>query len=368
MPCKCSEIVEHLELLAPPWLGRSWDNNGLLLGDREKEVRTILVALDVSSEVVREAVERKADMIVSHHPLIFKPLESITKDRPSGSRIMDLISSGIAVYSAHTNLDMAEGGVNDSLASALKLNDVEVLQPLEFEPLKKIAVFVPNEYVDKVRESMSNAGAGHIGNYSDCCFMTEGTGTFRPQEGTSPYIGEKGRMEKVRELRVETVVPQGLLDKVVKAMLDAHPYEEVAYDVYTLDNSKRTYGFVKYGKLARPIELNTFAENVKKLLGVRSVRIVGDRKKVLTSAAVSSGSYSGFARAAKEKGADVIVTGDLKYHDACEIADYGLCAVDAGHFATENVIIPVIIEHILKLDKSLMVDESKNSRDIFDFV
>lgn len=365
MSCKCSEIVNYMEQFAPNRLAQSWDNTGLLLGDPGREIKRILVALDATPEVVDEAIEIGAELIITHHPLIFKQVNRITRDTPLGDCIFRLIQNNISLYSAHTNLDVAKGGVNDVLASILGLEDIKVLQPISFEPLKKIAVFVPIDHVDTVREAMSRVGAGFIGNYSDCSFITKGIGMFKPLEGANPFIGQKSVLEKVKECKIETVVQESSLKKVIEAMLNAHPYEEVAYDVYNIENSKQEYGFARIGIIKEIVDFKTFAAAVKKLLKADSVKLVGNKNGKIKTVVVSSGSYSNIAQAAKAKGADVIVTGDLKYHDAREIADLGLCAIDAGHFATENVIVPIIAEYILGLNLGLEVIQSQKSEDIF---
>lgn len=367
MPCSCSVIINAMEELAPARLTQNWDNTGLLLGDPGQHVSKVLVALDITPEVVEEAIIRRAELIITHHPVIFQPVRNLRKDKPIGQMLFKLIQNNISVYSAHTNLDMARGGVNDTLASLLKLENVQILQPLESEKLKKVVVFVPIEYVGTVREAMAKAGAGFIGNYSDCSFITKGVGTFKPLEGSNPFIGETGELEQVEECRIETVVPESISGKVIKSMLDAHPYEEVAYDIYSVENSYNTYGFARIGKLGQSTELGKFAEAVKNILGSMHVRMVGDANKKVENVVVSSGSYSSIVHIAREKGADVIVTGDLKYHDARDILDYGLSAVDAGHFSTENIIVPVIIKHISsKLNNlGIKVIKSEKSQDIF---
>lgn len=368
MPCKCSTVVNYLEQLAPSKLSQGWDNTGLLLGDPEQQIEKILVTLDITKEVVDEAIEMGANLIITHHPIIFKPISSLRKDKPQGDYIIRLIQNGISVYSAHTNLDVVKGGVNDALASVLGLRDVEILQPIGSEQLKKIVVFVPVKHVNNVREAMCKAGAGFIGKYSDCSFISKGIGTFKPLEGSDPYIGSTGSLEQVEECKIESIVPENAVNRVVKAMLSAHPYEEVAYDIFKLENVKSEYGFARIGKLPEPMELGSFAADLKKRLGVKKLRLVGDIERKIKSVIISAGAYSNITQIAKDRGADVIVSGDLKYHDARELADYDLCAVDAGHFATENVIVPVLTEYISKLSNlnmKVQVVASQKSQDIF---
>ena len=365
MPCKCEKIIRYMEQMAPPRMTQKWDNTGLLIGDAEQKVKKVLVSLDVTPDIVDEAIAIGADLIITHHPLIFKPLNNIRRDNPLGKVIYRLIQHNINVYCAHTNLDSAVEGVNHSLAKLLKLRDVQILEPGYTEKFKKIAVFVPVEHVDIVREAMAIAGAGFVGNYRDCSFMSKGIGTFKPLEGSNPSKGQIGELEKVEEFKLETIVPENALEMVVKAMLEAHPYEEAAYDVYNIENKNIEYGFARIGKFEENIDLVSFAAIVKKILGVKKVRFIGDTNKTVGTAIVSSGSYYDIARIAKMKGADVIVTGDLKYHDAREILDYGLCAIDAGHFGTENVIVPVIANYLSEMDEDIHVVKSERSKDIF---
>jgi dinuclear metal center YbgI/SA1388 family protein len=353
-----------MEELAPAELTQSWDNTGLMLGDAEQEVYTVLVALDVTGDVINEAINNKADMIITHHPLIFKPLYNIRKGTPIGDKIHKLIQNNISVFSAHTNLDMVDGGVNDILALQLGLIDIKTLKPIETEKLKKIVVFVPVEYADKVREAMAEAGAGHIGNYSDCSFIMRGLGTFKPLEGSDPFVGQIGNLENVEECRIETIVTEKFLKKVIKAMIEAHPYEEAAYDVYSVENTTKEYGFAKVGKLEKEMSVSEFSEKLKLALNTSFVKMVGNPEKKIRTVAVSSGAYSEITQMAKAKKVDVIVTGDLKYHDAQDILECEMCAIDAGHFATEDIIVSVIVNHISKIDENINVIKSTKSKDV----
>ncbi|MQL53145.1 Nif3-like dinuclear metal center hexameric protein, partial [Desulfofundulus thermobenzoicus] len=229
-------ICELLEGLAPLELAEPWDNPGWQLGDPGVPVERVLLSLDVDEGVCREAIEMSARLIITHHPLFFKEIKEIRLDSPRGALVAGLIKAGIGVYAAHTNLDSARWGVNDALARRLNLRDIQVLRPVR-EKYLKLVVFVPLDHVDGVREALGKAGAGWIGNYSDCTFGVQGTGTFRPREGTNPYIGTRGQLEKVPEVRLETILPKRLEKQVIEAMLRAHPYEEVAYDLYPLANS-----------------------------------------------------------------------------------------------------------------------------------
>ncbi|HOQ38631.1 MAG TPA: Nif3-like dinuclear metal center hexameric protein [Acetivibrio sp.] len=341
---RISDIIRYMEELAPANLAEDYDNVGLLIGNRGSKVNRILVCLDVSSKVVDEAVEKNVDLIVSHHPVIFKGIKRINEDDAKGSIIYKLIKNNIGVYSAHTNLDVAHGGVNNYLSSLLGLTEIRNLVGYKSEKLFKIVVFVPVESVDSVRDSMSRAGAGWIGNYSDCSFMTKGVGTFMPLEGTNPYIGTRGKLEKVDEYRLETVVSKDNLQRVIEAMIHAHPYEEVAYDVYPLEINGREYGMGNVGVLDKSITLESFINLVKERLNIKNVRLIGSTEKEIKKVAVFCGSFDNRVAWAAKLQADVLVTGDVKYHDAMDMTEMGMCVIDAGHFNTERIIVPRLVQ------------------------
>lgn len=341
---RISDIARYMEELAPVNIAEDYDNVGLLIGDRGSKVNRILVCLDVSSKVVDEAVEKNVDLIVSHHPVIFKGLKRINEDDTKGSIIYKLIKNNIGVYSAHTNLDVAFGGVNNYLSSLLGLTEISNLTGYKSEKLYKVVVFVPVDSVDPVRDSMSRAGAGWIGNYSDCSFMAKGIGTFVPLEGTNPYIGTRGKLEKVDEYRLETVVSKDNLQKVVEAMKHAHPYEEVAYDVYPLEINGKEYGMGNVGVLDKPKTLEDFIALIKERLNIKTVRLIGSIDKEIKKVAVFCGSFDNKVAWAAKLQADVLVTGDVKYHDAMDMAEMGMCVIDAGHFNTERIIVPRLVQ------------------------
>jgi len=365
MSCKCGAIIKYMEQMAPPKLAQSWDNTGFLIGDTEQKIKRVLVALDVTPDVVDEAIAIGAEMIITHHPLIFKPLNNIRRDNPLGRVIYRLIQHNINVYSAHTNLDSVDEGVNHTLAKLLELKNIQLLQPEYSEKYKKIAVFVPVDSIDVVREAMTRVGAGFIGNYRDCSFMSKGTGIFRPLEGSNPSKGKIGELNKIEEFRLETIVSESDLDMVINAMIEAHPYEEVAYDVFNVENKNSEFGLARIGKLEERIDLVSFAATVKKILGLKKVRFIGDTNKEVGTVVVSSGSYYDIANISKIKGADVIVTGDIKYHDARNMLDYGLCAIDAGHFGTENIIVPIIVNYLSEMTEDVEILKSERLKDVF---
>lgn len=348
MPIPIGTLINYLEQLAPRRLAMEWDNPGIQLGSLDGTARNVLVALDLNEPVLEKARKSGADFIVTHHPLIFEPLKSLRTDQPRGRLLAALLAAGITVYSLHTNLDAAQGGVSDALAKRLGLTDIQVLQETGREKMEKIVVFIPAGHENQVLLAMTAAGAGWIGNYSHCTFQVPGTGTFMPQEGTSPFIGETGKLERVQEIRLETIVPAALRNRVIQAMIKAHPYEEVAYDVYPLQNEGASHGFGRIGKLPAPVSLAEFASRVKDALSAAQLKIVGDRDKVIKKVAVCGGAGAALIKPSVFAGADVLVTGDLKYHEAQEAAALGLAVIDAGHDVTEQVVIPVLCDYLEK--------------------
>ncbi|MFK2824389.1 Nif3-like dinuclear metal center hexameric protein [Bacillus sp. B190/17] len=325
------EIIQLFEQFSPKKYAMEGDKIGLQIGRLNKPVERVLIALDVLEEVVDEAIEKDVQLIIAHHPLIFRPLKSIVTSDSSGRIIEKLIKHDIAVYAAHTNLDVTKGGVNDLLAEALELTETSVLVPTFQESLKKLAVFVPVSHAERVRQALGAAGAGFIGEYSHCSFSTDGTGRFMPGDRTNPYIGQAGQLEKVEEVKVETVYPKSLEKKVLSAMLKTHPYEEVAYDVYALENEGETLGLGRIGKLEYAMTLREFAEFVKEKLDVKGVRVVGQLTDEVRTVAVLGGDGNKYFQSAKFKGADVYVTGDFYYHTAHDALAAGLNVVDPGH-------------------------------------
>ena len=324
------ELIGMFEGFAPKYLAMEGDKIGLQIGRLNKPVHKVMIALDVLEEVVDEAIEKNVDLIIAHHPLIFRPLKNITTDELPGRIIEKLIKHDIAVYAAHTNLDVAKGGVNDLLAEALELSDTEVLVPTHEVKLKKLVVYVPVEDSSKVKEAIGDAGAGAIGNYSHCQFSVTGTGQFLPNENSDPYIGQSGQLEQVEEERIETIFPDYLEKSILQAMLKAHPYEEVAYDIYPLDNKGETLGLGRIGRV-KEMTLAEFANKVKVALDVPTVRVVGDLDSKVKKVAVLGGDGNKYISSAKFKGADVYVTGDLYYHVAHDAMMMGLNVIDPGH-------------------------------------
>lgn len=343
-----SDILDYLEEKFSPALAEKWDNVGLQVGSRRLPVHTVMTCLTPTEAVVDYAIAAGVELIVAHHPLIFRPLSRIATQSPLGRILNKLLTHEISLYVLHTNLDKARNGLNDWLAEALGLTEIRVLQPEPGERLYKIVVFVPEAHSEIVREAMARAGAGHLGRYSDCFFQARGSGTFRPLAGTQPYIGTVGQLEKVAEVRLETVARESQKSRVLQAMLAAHPYEEVAFDVYPLLNETPPVGVGRIGCLPSVETVASLAKKIKEILGVTSLRIIGEITKQARRVAVCGGSGSDYWQEALRQGADVLVTGDVKYHTAVDVAASSLAVIDAGHFGTEIIAVRRLAELIQK--------------------
>ena len=338
--------MKIIDKLAPPTLALKEDPVGLQVGDPADKVSGVLVTLDVDNAAVKQAEDAGANMIISHHPLIFSPLSSINMQTPGGALIRDIISKRINVFSAHTNLDIVPGGVNSVLAEIFELNNTEILEVTVADPLIKLVVFVPVDYEGIVRDALSNAGAGWIGNYSHCTFHVAGTGTFLPREGADPFIGNEGNLEKVSELRMETIFPESIKERVLEELFQSHPYEEPAYDLYPLKNKPFEGGLGLIGDLKEPLSLKELAGHCAKVLKTRAVRGWGEKDKKVKKVAVCGGSGGSLIKSALRKNADVFISGDFKYHDISFAGAEGLALLDAGHYATEYPIIPRLADYL----------------------
>ncbi|USG63842.1 Nif3-like dinuclear metal center hexameric protein [Brevibacillus ruminantium] len=324
-------VIQYVEKLAPKVMALEGDKIGLHVGTLQKPVKKVMVALDVLESVVDEAIAGGVDLIVAHHAVIYRPLKHLRTDLPAGKVFEKLLKHDIAVYTAHTNLDVAAGGMNDWLAEAIGLENVEVLDVSYRETQKKLVVYVPHSHRDQVFRAISEAGAGFVGNYSHCTFQTDGTGTFLPREGTNPHIGETGKLEKVEEVRIETVITSARQNAVVKAMLAAHPYEEVAFDLIPLENAGASLGIGRIGKLPAELTLRELALQIKEHFSLQGLRVVGDLDAPVRKVAVVGGDGSSYVSKAVFRGADVLVTGDIGYHTAHDAQADGLFIIDAGH-------------------------------------
>ncbi|MFD1387795.1 Nif3-like dinuclear metal center hexameric protein [Oceanobacillus oncorhynchi subsp. oncorhynchi] len=326
------DFFRIMDSWAPKRFAYHWDNIGLQTGRFHDTTSQILITLDVTEEVVDEAIEKGANLIIAHHPLLFQPLKQINVDHPKGRVVQKLLKNDITVFAAHTNLDIAEGGVNDLLSDALELKNKEPLEILEQESLLKVVVFVPESHVQELRDALHQGGAGQIGDYSHCTFQSAGQGTFLPSEEAAPYIGEQNEMTYVDEKKLEAIVPKKNLARVIDAVISAHPYEEPAYDMYPLENKGQSIGIGRFGVLESPVSMKAFIETVKKNLDMPCVRVSGNIEKNVKKVAVLGGSGEKYVSHALRKKADVYITGDMTFHAAQDAEQMGLTVIDAGHY------------------------------------
>jgi len=328
-----AQIAEAIERIAPIPLAEEWDNCGLQVGDPAAPVGRVLVALTPLPAVFEEAEENGAAFLLFHHPLIIDPIKTINTSSYPGDLLARAIRGGLAVYATHTSYDAAPAGVSVALAEALDLRGpLRVLSPRG--DLRKLVVFVPEENVDAMAKSLTEAGAGVIGDYTECTFRTQGTGTFRGGDEAIPYLGEKGRLEKVEEIRIETVVAAHAVSRAAEAATAAHPYEEAALDVYPVEGSPEGCGYGRVGTLPERLTSEELCEYVSGSLGFPS-RLVADPGRRIETVAVLGGSGGSFIPEVAASGAQAYVTGDVDYHDSLLAESLGLTVVDAGHAATE---------------------------------
>ncbi|HHW15637.1 MAG TPA: Nif3-like dinuclear metal center hexameric protein [Firmicutes bacterium] len=348
MAAQISALIGVMERIAPRRLALDWDREhiGLAVGSPESLVERVMVALDPTPEAVEQARAAGAGLLITHHPLLFRPLAAVRTDRPVGSVVAAALASGVALFSAHTNLDVAEGGVSDVLADLLGLEEIEPLQVTARESLLKLVVFVPESHVDKVRQALGDAGAGHLGRYSHCTFSAPGTGTFLPEQGAHPFIGQSGTLARVAEARVETILPEDRLPAVLRAVREVHPYEEIAYDVYPLCNEGKAWGLGRLGRLPEEQSLSQLLQTVRRALGAKDLSYVGNPGRRLRKVAVCGGSAGDLVPQAVFRGAEVLIAGEIKYHDGLLARQEGLAVVVAGHDATERPVVPVLARRL----------------------
>lgn len=331
MKIRC--ILDAIEEFAPRALQGDYDNAGLQAGDSAKDCTGVLLTLDVTEGSVEEAIERDCNLIISHHPLLFKGVKCISPATETGRILMKAIQNGVAIYAAHTNLDNAWGGVSFRMAEKLGMTSVRVLQPQEGR-LSKIVTFVPDSHRQAVEEALFAAGAGCIGNYDSCSYTLQGTGSFRPLDGANPYVGERGTVHREAETRVEVIIPSWLTAKAVSALLKAHPYEEPAYDVIPLANADRYSGSGAVGEI-EPTTVGKLLERLQAAFGTKAIRYSGDKEKTVSRVALCGGSGAFLTGDAIAAGADIYITGDLKYHDFTTFAGQ-IALADIGHYESEQ--------------------------------
>lgn len=366
---KIEAVTAAIETLAPLRWAQPWDNVGLLIGDPNAEVRHILLTIDTTRAVVAEAKKKKADLILSYHPVMFKGVKRITAEGPAAP-LYDLIRSGIGLYSFHTAMDVAPGGVNDALAQAVGMTQARPLGDFVEDPggpSYKIVTFVPRDSLDTVANALYASGAGSIGHYSHCGFQTEGTGTFLPLARAHPTVGQRGRRERVAEIKLETVVTAAKVRAAVTALRQAHPYEMPAFDVFRHCDVEKRLGLGRIGPLAAPAKLPDVLARLKKATGARTAGIVGEHKRQLKTAAVCAGSCGDILSEVLSQGADLYVTGELTHHRALAAKEAGLTCICLSHTVSERFALKNIARQLSSLLPGITLRQSSKDTDPFEW-
>lgn len=338
------EIIEHLETFAHPSLQESYDNAGLLTGSKNWDCTGILISLDATDDVILEAKEKGCNLVIAHHPIVFNGLKRITGETYVEKAIITSIKNDIAIYAIHTNLDHVLQGVNGKMAEKIGLINCRILKSKK-AILKKLFTFVPTDHAEAVRSAIFNAGAGDIGNYSECSFNASGKGTFKAGEGTNPFVGEQGKRHEEDEIKIEVIFPTWKENSIISALKSAHPYEEVAFDIIQLDNEFQTVGSGLIGELETEISETAFLDLLKNRFNLRVVRHTAFLEKPIKKVAICGGAGSFLTKTAMAEGVDIFVTGDIKYHEFFD-AEKRLLLADIGHWESEQFTIDLLAEEL----------------------
>jgi dinuclear metal center YbgI/SA1388 family protein len=331
---KVSDIINALEDKAPIQLQESYDNSGLLVGGMDADIDSAMITLDVTEAVIEEALETNCSLIISHHPVIFSPLKRLTGSTYTERIILKAVKNDIALYAIHTNLDNIHDGVNSVIAEKLGIQNTRILKPIK-GILRKLVTFCPSDYAEKVREAVFTAGAGVIGNYDSCSYNTEGFGSFKAGEGTNPFVGKVNEIHYENETRIETIYPVYLEREVLNALFSSHPYEEVAYDLYPLENEYPAAGAGMTGELPDAVEERSFLEKVKETFDLPVVRHTSFTGNKISKVSFCGGSGAFLIPSALRSGADIFLTADIKYHQFFD-ADERMMIADIGHYESEQ--------------------------------
>ena len=333
-----AQVAQIMEEWAPAWTAEPWDRVGLLAGNPKAEARKIWVALELDEILLKKALAANVDLLLTHHPPLFKPLENLRTDNPQTDRLIKAVAGGLSLFAAHTNLDAAPGGVNDALAERLSLVETRPLEEIK-KGMAKLVTFVPEQELGSVKDALFKKGAGRIGQYNECAFTSLGEGSFFAPEGRTPYLGNPGGRNRVRECRLETVVPSAELGAVIKALYQAHPYEEPAFDIYELKQGPSGFGLGRVGSLPEPLKGKEFLELAARKLGATHGAFAGPVPEKVDKVAVLGGSGGDFIDRAASSGAQVLVTGEAGYHQGERAWDLGICLLVLGHFQTEEIVV-----------------------------
>jgi len=358
-------ITQYLESIAPLGFQESYDNSGLIIGNPDDEISGILISLDITEEILDEAISRNLNLIVTHHPIVFAGIKKLNGKNYIERCVAKAIKNNLAIYSSHTNLDSVFGGVNSKICEKLELKNCRILSPVP-NYLKKLVTFVPTADALNVRKALFDAGAGHIGNYDSCSFSQTGQGSFRGNDQTNPYVGEKNQLHYEEEIRIETIFPKHLQSKIIQALLSVHPYEEVAYDIYPLDNEYNQSGIGMIGELESEMDEVEFLQKLKVAFDCKVIRHSSLLNRSIRKVAVCGGSGSAFLNKAIAQKADVYVSGDFKYHQFFD-AEQKIIIADIGHYESEQFTKEVFYELLTKKFPKFAVHLSDLSTNPIDY-
>jgi len=359
MTVKLKDLISQLEQYAPPAFQESYDNSGLITGNIEKTINSGLIGFDVTEDLVEEAIKLNAGVIITHHPLLLEGIKKLTANSYRERILIRAIKNDIAIYSAHTNLDSVKAGISSKLCDKIGLENCNILAPKE-NILKKLVVFVPKSHADELRNVLFETGAGHIGNYDSCSFNLDGRGSFRGGENTRPFSGKKGKLNYEEEVRIETIFLKHQQFELIKKLIEIHPYEEPAYDIYPLDNKYGEAGFGMTGYLKNEIEESEFLKLLKKIFNANGIRYSNFLGKPIKKVALCGGSGSFLLQNAIASEADIFITGDYKYHQFFD-ADGKILIADIGHYESEQVAMEIFYDILTKKFPNFALHLSKYS-------
>jgi len=349
------ELTINLDEIFKKNLAFEWDKAGLQVGNLDRNIKKILIALDINNSVIKEAIDLEADLILSHHPLIFNPVDAVVSADSVQKKILNLVENKIAAYAAHTNYDIMPGGLNDFVAKILGLTPLGIIEP-QHEQWYKFVVFVPKESEEKVRDVMCRYGGGQWKNYSCCTFNIDGRGTFLPLKGAKPYIGKSGKINYVNEVKIECIVSENVLEEVVSSTIAAHPYEEVAYDIYKIENKFSGAGVGRYGELKEDKYFAEFLEIIKNKMNIKNFRWLSDgstdlEKKKISKVAVVNGSANSLTDKLAGLDCDLLILGEISHHNALSIIESGKILVEVGHGCSEKWAVCDMYEKLKEFSK-----------------
>ncbi len=347
------EVAQNLDLIFNKGLASDWDNCGLLVDPGIKEVRTIMICIDVCKDVLDQAIKNQVDLLICHHPFIFEPVKSIVNTSIMGAKIIQVIKNDIGIYCAHTNYDLMAGGLADHIMERLGVTTSTPLLPIH-KKWFKFVVFVPEPHAEKIREVICSHNAGILGNYTCCTFNTRGKGTFMPLSGAKPFIGEKDKLSIVDEVKIESIVNEENLTCLVNAVREAHPYEEAAYDVYKVENSFKDMGFGRVGEFPEKMTLREMDRLIKNVFKIKQYRFITEKNKeiehkTVKKIAVINGSANSLTSIACKEKIDALIVGEIGYHHAIEIAERGNIVIEIGHLESEKLAIDHMHDKIIKM-------------------